>query len=112
MRRISERLGLEREFARRDDRLDFAAPRPVEITAPEAIYTSPGGAVSEEFLPEKPQVVRIPKSIFVRYPPLSPPIKEISPRTVFIETKAQVSTPARNFIDIFFDWLNKILSGT
>jgi hypothetical protein len=112
MRRISERFDTEREFARRDRLLDFDIVRPVEIIPPSAIYISPGGAVSKEFLPEKPRFVRIPKPIISRYPPLSPPFKKIKPPPGIIDTKARVSTPARNFIDIFFDWLNKILSGT
>lgn len=111
MLRISERFGLKREFLGKGEISELDIIRPVEISPPDAIYKSPGGILSEDFLPERVGVTRIPKPIIVRYPPLSPAFEKRKPPPGFIETKAQVSTPAKNFIDIFFDWLNKILSG-
>jgi len=113
MLRIPERFdGFEREFARKDKFLALDKTRPVEKIPPSAIYISPGGEVSEDFSPKEP-ILRpvsrrvLPEREYVTTAPSA--IRIFAPRS--IETKRQISTPARNFLDIFFDWLNKILSG-
>lgn len=114
MLRISERRGLRREFEQREERPIIDVVKPTEITAPDAIYTSPGGAVSKEFLPREVRPAIAPRRDVFRGDGRRyglPVNGKLGVRKIK-DTKAQVSTPAKNFIDIFFDWLNKILSGT
>ena len=112
MLRIPERFdGFEREFARKDKFLALDKTRPVETIPPKAIYISPGGEVSEDFSPKEPAAV----------PPISMPKlrdyittgmeamkKRADPEV--IQKYARTLFAPKNFLDIFFDWLNKILS--
>jgi len=115
MLRISERLGLRREFERREERRIIDVVKPVEITPPGAIYASPGGAVSEDFsLREVRPAIAPRRDVFIGERPAKGRMERIArptPRKIK-DTKARESTPAKNFIDKFFDWLNKILSAT
>ena len=114
MLRIPRLFDVEREFSRKDRLIDFPIPPPSPAAAPDAIYTSPGGDVSEKFLPEEPPAVAPPfVSTRPQYITTAPPAARIitGPKFIeFMEKKGQVSAPSKNFLDRFFDWLNKILS--
>jgi len=113
MRRISERFDFEREFARKGELRDFDIPRPIEIIPPDAIYTSPpkepilGPVVLPKPPPELRGMIGWPPPEYVTK---APPAIRLYPPTG-IEAKAQISPPEKNFLDRFFDFLNKILSG-
>ena len=107
---ISERFDVRRDFSLRDKLIDFDVSGPVEITPPEAIYESPGGALSEDFAPEVQPTMAPPESIFIE------PREYITGIASAMKTRPpsgliQKMAPTKNFLDIFFDWLNKILSG-
>jgi len=107
------RSRLQRDFERRDERIFIDIVEPADYTAPDAIYTSPGGAVSEDFSPREIPRTRGPRrGVFRAERRGGEPIRREPGGRKITDTKAQVSTPAKNFIDKFFDWLNKILGGT
>lgn len=117
---ISKRFDLEREFALRDKLLYFDALGPVEITPPEAIYESPGGGLSEDFsIKVQPALMDnifmpIAKTTMIPgapgyeiYERRREKMKKIAPPS----PRGPAEIAGKNFLDIFFDWLNKILSG-
>jgi len=120
MRRIPGRFDVEREFSRKDRLVDFPIPPPPPAVAPDAIYTSPepilGPVVLPKPPPELPRMIGWPPPkvpTLPEYVTTAPPAARIitGPKFIeFMEKKGQVSAPAKNFLDRFFDWLNKILS--
>jgi len=105
-------------FALREDQiLDFPPlRRDIQISSPDVVYNSAGGAISEDFKPQEPPVTGVPH-LFLQTPdPIFLPAKTTykfdSRYGIKIEQgKAPTSTPAKNFLDNFFDWLNKILGS-
>lgn len=119
MRRISERFDFEREFARKGEFIDFEVPRPIEIIPPDAIYTSPGPILDPVVLPKPPPPIDL-SGMIGWPPPKLPTLPEyaITPKPIGkaypltgLEVKGPTLPPGKNFLDRFFDWMNKILSG-
>ncbi len=122
MRRIPGRFDVEREFSRKDRLVDFPIPPPPPAVAPGAIYTSPGGKVSEDFLPEPPPPPVIKPPIYsTTAPPAVLPVSlpadaeyitgVASPLKKGLPPGFKGKLPwDKNILDRFFDWLNKILS--
>jgi len=116
-------------FALREDQiLDFPPPRrDIQISSPDVVYNSAGGAISEDFITHEPPKTGIPgvvgrvsrHDLFLQthdpiysIMPVKPDSKFDSRYGIKIEKgKAPTATPAKNFLDTFFDWLNKILGS-
>ncbi|MBA7609382.1 hypothetical protein ES703_16573 [subsurface metagenome] len=117
MRRIPGRFDVEREFSREDRLVDFPIPPPPPAVAPDAIYTSPGPILGPKVvLPKPPPELRR----MIGWPPPKVPILPeyaITPKPIgrayplpALKVKGPTIPPVKNFLDRFFDWLNKILS--
>ena len=120
MIRISERPNFEREFARKAELLNFDRVKPNEKISSGATYITPAKPVAEYVEVGRPQIPEyarrlIPVSEVPRYPPPPPPLipgnAHRLPKRIIRDTTTPTTTPAKNFLDKFFDWLNKILSG-
>ncbi|MBA7493849.1 hypothetical protein ES702_04414 [subsurface metagenome] len=113
MRRIPGRFDVEREFSRKDRLVDFPIPPPPPAAAPGAIYTSPGPILGPKVvLPKPPPELRRMigwRPTLPEYAITPKPIGRAYPLTG-LEVKGPTLPPVKNFLDRFFDWLNKILS--
>ncbi len=110
-------------FALREDQIrDVPPPRKdIELSSPDVVYNSAGGAISEDFITHEPPRTGIPgvagrvsrHDLFLQtHDPIHSimPIKPVYKKEIE-KGKAPTATPAKNFLDIFFDWLNKILGS-
>lgn len=117
MIRPREDFDIEEGFVRRDERLDFDIVKAVEKLSDVDIYTSVGGIVSEEFSPEEPPPevpISLPPEASIFFPPEDAEYITGQASALKMDVPSgliEKMAPTRNFLDMFFDWINKILSG-
>jgi len=127
---VSEPLDVQKAFAQKAELLDLPLTKLREAISAYTIYRSPGGEISEEFSWEDPPAVAHPlvstrpeygttgplvfaTTMIPGAPGYEEHIKRLRESQKIAPPMPSGSAEAveKNFLDRFFDWFNKILSG-